>query len=160
MAKIFNGRYTAFPEDSFVVFIIGMRVNKIYQFWKWLPVAMEMPKMLKVLLTQKNKGLLGMESTIFWRGTALIQYWKSFDHLERFAKDKDDPHLEAWRRYNKKVGNNGSVGVFHETYKVEKGNSECIYANMPLFGLAKATKHITVKEARDTARARLNSTIE
>jgi hypothetical protein len=28
---------------------------------------------------------------------------------------------------------------------------------MPLFGLAKATKHITVKDARDTARGRMET---
>ena len=26
-----------------------------------------------------------------------VQYWKSFDHLERFARSGEWSHLEAWR---------------------------------------------------------------
>ncbi len=86
-----------------------------------------------------------------------MQYWKSFDHLERFARSKDDPHLPAWRRFNQKVGSNGSVGIWHETYMVEPGKCEAIYGNMPVFGLAKATQHIPASAAarRETARQRV-----
>ena len=31
----------------------------------------------------------------------------------------------------KKVGTNGGVGVWHETYIIDKGQYENIYANMP-----------------------------
>ena len=34
------------------------------------------------------------------------------------------------------------IGIWHETYLVEPGKFECIYGNMPLFGLAAATKHV------------------
>lgn len=36
---VFPGRYTAQLDGSFVVFIIGMRVNKLWAIHKWLPVA-------------------------------------------------------------------------------------------------------------------------
>ena len=45
----------------------------------------------------------------------------------------------AWKAYNNKIKDNGSVGVFHETYQIEKGASEAIYVNMPQTGLSKAT---------------------
>ena len=49
--KIFNGRYTAdSSESSFVVFIIGMRLNQIYKIWKWIPVFNSMGPMIKYRL--------------------------------------------------------------------------------------------------------------
>jgi hypothetical protein len=47
------------------------------------------------------------------------------------------------------------VGIFHETYIVERGNYEAIYSNMPPFGLAKATEHVPAIDRRETARRRL-----
>jgi hypothetical protein len=38
---------------------------------------------------------------------------------------------------------------------VERGNYESIYANMPVFGLAKATEHVRAVGGRETARRRL-----
>jgi hypothetical protein len=34
-------------EGEFVVFLIGMRINKPWELHKWLPVFLAMPKMLK-----------------------------------------------------------------------------------------------------------------
>ncbi len=42
MSKIFPGRFTAKFDESFVVFIIGMRINRLLQFSKWIPVAKAM----------------------------------------------------------------------------------------------------------------------
>ena len=48
-----------------------------------------------------------------------------------------------------------AAGIWHETFKVNAGNYEAIYQNMPAMGLQKAGRPITVTEARDSARARL-----
>ena len=48
-------------------------------------------------------------------------YFRSPEHLYRFAKDTSLPHLEPWRRFNRKVGSSGDVGVWHETYRVAPG---------------------------------------
>lgn len=42
MGKIVPGRYTANIEGSFVVFVIGMRINKFLYFWKWIPIITAM----------------------------------------------------------------------------------------------------------------------
>jgi Domain of unknown function (DUF4188) len=84
-----------------------------------------------------------------------VQYWRSFEDLERFARNPDDPHLPAWRHFNRTVGSDGSVGIWHETFIVERGNYEAIYSNMPLFGLAKATERVPAIGRRETARRRL-----
>lgn len=156
MAQVFPGRYTANAEGPFVVFIIGMRINKIRAVNKWLPVARAMPPMLETLEQHPEKGYLGGEQFLFWRGVGLIQYWRSFEDLDRFARNPADPHLAAWKRFNQAVGTGGEVGIFHETYLVGSGQYECVYGNMPRFGLAGAFDHVPAIGNRETARLRLN----
>ena len=156
MASIFKGRYTAQIEGPFVVFIIGMRVNHFWALRRWVPTAMAMGPMLQTLYThQQDKGFLGAQTFLYWRGVALVQYWRSFEDLERFARSKDDPHLKSWQRFNKAIGGDGSVGIFHETYQVQAGQHEAIYANMPAFGLAAATQHVPIAGRRQSARGRI-----
>jgi hypothetical protein len=155
MMTVMPGRYTAQIDEPFVVFLIGMRINKLRAVRQWLPTLMAMPPMLRELFTHPDKGML--DSRFFWSGRTilLVQYWRSFEHLERFARSADDPHLAAWRRFNQQVGKSDTVGVYHETYMVEPGKYETVYANMPVFGLAKASQHVPAVGRRETARRRL-----
>lgn len=155
MTRVLDGRFTAEVEDSFVVFIIGMRVNRLLAVRKWAPTAFAMGPMLRGLYGEPEKGFLGAETFLYWRGVALIQYWRSFEDLERFAKDRDASHLPAWRRFNRSIGGDGSVGIWHETYLVEPGRYEAIYANMPPFGLARAREPVPATGRRASARRRL-----
>jgi Monooxygenase af470-like len=43
--------------------------------------------------------------------------------------------------FNQRVGEDGTVGIWHETYQVAAGQYECVYNNMPRFGLAIAGTH-------------------
>jgi Monooxygenase af470-like len=155
MAKVIPGRYTAQIEEPFVVFMIGMRINTFFAFRKWIPVARAMGPMLSTLYQHPEKGFLGGEFYFKLRGIMLIQYWRSFEDLEKFARDKSEPHLGAWRQFNKAIGSDGSVGIWHETYLVEPGKYEAVYGNMPVFGLASATNHVPAVGRRETARRRL-----
>lgn len=155
MPQVMNGRFTAKMDEPFAVFIIGMRINDFLAVRKWVPTVRAMGPMLRELYKHPEKGFLGADFFLHLRGPMVVQYWRSFDDLERFAKNPDDPHLPAWRRFNQKVGSDGSVGVWHETYLVEPGNFEAIYANMPVFGLAKATEHIPAIGGKESARRRL-----
>ncbi|MCB1001473.1 MAG: DUF4188 domain-containing protein [Ilumatobacteraceae bacterium] len=157
------GRFTADvaaalddDADEFVVFVIGMRINQLWKVPKWLPVARSMGPMVAELMQHPEKGLLGFESS-FGRTTTMIQYWRSFDQLEHFAHDRDDPHLQAWRDFNTKVGSSGDVGVYHETYRVKVADYECVYVNMPAMGLAKATAHVPIARKGDAARDRITA---
>jgi hypothetical protein len=160
MAKVLPGRFTAQTGEPFVVFIIGMRVNKFFAFRRWIATAMAMGPMIRTLYQHPEKGFLGAQTLIAWRGITTIQYWRSFEDLERFARDKDDPHLTAWRKFNKTIGSDGSVGIFHETFLVDAGKYEALYGNMPVFGLAAATKHVPAIGKRETARRRLGGESE
>ena len=155
MAKVIPGRYTAHTDEPFVVFLIGMRINRIRAFRKWTATARAMNPMLRTLFTHREKGLLGAETFLYWRGVAVVQYWRSFDDLERFARSRLDPHLEAWRRYNKEIGADGTVGIWHETYMVQPKQYEAVYGNMPVFGLAKAMQHVPAVGRLETARLRI-----
>ena len=160
MAKVLPGRFTARTDEPFVVFMIGMRVNKFFAFRKWIATMMAMGPMLRTLYEHPEKGFLGAKTFFFWRGVMTVQYWRSFEDLEKFARDKDDPHLSAWRKFNKSIGSDGSVGIFHETYLVDAGKYEAVYGNMPVFGLAAATKHVPAVGKRETARRRLGGESE
>jgi len=157
MAQIFPGRYTARIEGSFVVFLIGMRVNRVFAVRKWLQVARAMPPMLAELSRQKELGFLSGETFLSWRGIAMLQYWKSFEHLTAYAQSREASHLPAWAAFNRAIANDGTVGIWHETYLVEPHHSETVYANMPRWGLAHAGDHLQVTGLRDSARQRISA---
>jgi len=146
--KINKDRMFASLEEDFVVFLIGMRINNLWKVHKWFPVAKAMPKMLKELVHNPSSGFLGFHNW-FGRNTIMIQYWRSFEHLEAYAKDKPGEHYPTWRDLNRKVRSSGAVGIWHETYEVQNGNYENIYVNMPAFGLRKVGKLISVSEKYD-----------
>jgi hypothetical protein len=108
---VYPGRYTAQVDGSFVVFIIGMRVNSLWAIHKWLPVARAMGPMVEHLLAHRDLGLLHAQPYVYWRGAALVPYWRSFDHLEQFARNLSLSHLDAWKKFNRAVGADGSVGI-------------------------------------------------
>lgn len=154
--KIFNGRYTAKTDGPFVVFLIGMRINKWWRFDKWIPVAIAMTPMLTTLFTHPEKGFLHAEFYWNFTGPVTIQYWRSFEDLENFARNPSDPHIGPWKKFNQAIGTSGVVGIWHETYLVEPNQSEVFYGNMPKFGLGAAMEHIEATGRRETARLRLS----
>ena len=162
MNKIFNGRFTANTDQPFVVFLIGMRINNFWRFDKWVPVANAMTPMLTTLFTHPEKGFLHAE--FFWNftGPVTIQYWRSFEDLENFARNPSEPHIGPWKKFNQAVGTSGIVGIWHETYLVEPNQFEVFYGNMPKFGLGMAMEHIEATGGRETARLRLkkNETLQ
>jgi len=130
------GRWVASYEGDMVVFLIGMRINRPLKVRQWMPVFAAMPRMLKWLDAHPQAGLLHYEQALRSpRSPMIIQYWRSFEDLERFARSPDAPHLEAWKRFNASVRDSGDVGIWHETYRVTGGASESIYGNMPPSGL-------------------------
>jgi Domain of unknown function (DUF4188) len=150
MADLAGRRMAAEIDGDFVVFLIGARVNSKLEVARSLVDLggrRGMRHMLDYLVAHPEKGLLAYEMGI----PTIVQYWRSFDHLEAFANDKDDPHLAVWRQYWRRVGRSGRTGIWHETYLVREGAYEAIYGNMPPHGLGKAGRLVPMSEA---ARAR------
>lgn len=159
MSQLFPGRYTVNVSEPFVIFLIGMRVNQFWAMKKWWSVSSAMGPMLKVLKENPEKGMLGAES--FFRvwplETCMVTYWRSFDDLIRFARSSDDPHLKPWQDFMKNIGGDGSVGIWHETYRVNPGDYESIYGNMPAFGLGKAFEPVPISEKTRKATERMGA---
>jgi hypothetical protein len=156
---IAKARMTADLDGEFVVFLIGMRINRPWKLHKWIPVAAAMGPMLRVLATRKDLGLLGFHTWISPTGPLVVQYWRSAEHLERFARDTTLPHHDAWRKFNQRVATSGAVGIWHETYVVAAGQHESVYVNMPRFGLGMAGEHLPVVRRGKTAAERLGSRV-
>ena len=91
VAKVYPRRMVAELDGDFVVFLFGLRINKPWKVHQWLPVFLAMPRMLKELYAHPECGFLGHESC----GFMLVQYWRSFEHLEAYARSKDHRHWPA-----------------------------------------------------------------
>jgi hypothetical protein len=155
MADIIARRVCAEIDGPFVVFLIGMRVNRWWKPWKYLPVFGAMGRMLPELLRDPGIGLLHARTHFGFPNVMLVQYWRSYEALEAYAAARDRAHLPAWAAFNKAIGSNGDVGIWHETYRIAPGDYENIYGNMPLWGLGAAgTLHDAVGP-RARAKARL-----
>ena len=155
MAKIIAERMAADIEGDFVVFLIGMRVNKLWKFGKWWPVANAMTVMLKELHARPSEetGFLGHQSLSMFN---MAQYWRSFDQLEDYARSKVAEHWPAWVEFNRKMkGARQDVGIWHETYLVRAGEYEAIYSGMPEMGLGKVSSLVPATGKREAARQRL-----
>ena len=148
--QVIPNRMTADVHD-FVVFIIGMRINKPWKIHKWLPVFLAMPRMLKELEAQPDSGFLGCI-----RGfPVIVQYWRSFEHLESYARSRDLQHWPAWMEFNKRVGSSrGDVGIWHETYLVPAGQYETFYSGMPPYGLGEDRQPGRCERQAESARER------
>ena len=148
-------RLTAPLDGAFVLVLIGMRINRPLRVDRWWPVASAMPRMVRELLQAPQLGLLHAESW-FGRTTLMVQYWRTLDQLLAYAHDKQAEHLPAWRDFNRAIGTDGTVGIWHETYLVAPGRHESVYVNMPPFGLARAGEGVPATGERATAARRLH----
>lgn len=151
---IHRERMTARLDGDFAVFMIGARINNPLQVRKWWSVMTAMPRMLTELYQQPDLGLLSHEMWVS-RTIILVQYWRSLDALLSYAKAREAEHLPAWRDFNKSIGNDGSVGIWHETYLAGPGTHENVYVNMPPFGLGKAGELVEARAGLQSAAGRL-----
>ena len=156
---IIDRRVCAELDGEFVVFLIGMRINKLWKFWQWSRVARAMPRMLIELAKQPQLGLLHARSHFGLRNIMVVQYWRSFEHLEAYAKNANAAHLPAWREFNQAIGSNGDVGIWHETFLIAPGRYESVYNNMPRYGLGAAGQIVDAVKGRREARQRLAASV-
>jgi hypothetical protein len=157
MARINKGRWTADTgADGKILFLIGMRINQPWKVWAWAPVFVAMPRMLVELQKNRSLGLLGKPRTLVSGRTIMVlQYWESFDKLNAYARSGENSHLPAWRAFNRRIRDNGSVGIFHETHEMSDARLETVYGNMPAFGLGAVTGVVPAGKRGQTSTARM-----
>ena len=153
MQRVDPGRTTHQHDGELVVFLIGMRVTRWWRPDLWVPVFAAMGPMLSELFRDPDSGLAGTRVTIGRRGPMHVQYWTSLDRHYAYASDWGQAHRPAWTAFNRRARKApGAVGVWHETFVVER--AESIYVGMPVEGLAAATRTVSVGPRGDAARAR------
>ena len=155
MSGRLDQRVCAEIDEGVVVFLIGMRINKLWKFWKWFAVARAMPRMLAELAADKELGLLEARPHFGLRNLWMLQYWRSAADLNAYAHAAERAHLPAWAAFNRLVGVSGDVGIWHETYVVGPGRYETVYVNMPPFGLGRVGRLVPATGARRNAAGRL-----
>ena len=137
-ARLLSARVTADIEGEFVVFLIGMHINRLRAVRQWSTAGAAMTRMLRELRVHLELGLLHAEGGWLFGGPAVVEYWRSYEHLDAHARAADAAHLPAWRAYNRLARTSDAVGIWHETYHVTPGSSEVVYNNMPEVGLLAA----------------------
>jgi hypothetical protein len=154
--QINPSRVVAKIEGDFVVFLIGLRLNKPWNpivFWQ--PLMAMRPMLAELKAAGPQSGLLHFERLGMLN---FVQYWRSFEHLEAYARNPSQKHWPAWVEFNRRMKRRrGDVGIWHETYLVKAGQYEAIYSGMPLHGLAAAGAATDVTASNDGARQRIGA---
>ncbi|WP_051966224.1 DUF4188 domain-containing protein [Kitasatospora mediocidica] len=157
--QVIESRVTDAHDGGVVVFLIGMRINRLRAVRRWWPVAQAMPAMLRELFADPDAGLLGARTMVGGglREITVVQYWKDADHLLAYATAADRKHRPAWQAFNRQARSSaGAVGIWHETYVVPAGGHESVYVAMPPFGLGKAAGIQPVASRGEAAAQRLD----
>jgi hypothetical protein len=144
-------------REPVTVFLVGMRINALRRPRDWLPVIRAMGPMITELFRQPELGLLGARSAWSGRTFTVITYWRSFEHLEAYARSDGHAHRPAWTAFYRRArASDGAVGLYHETYVARPGTAESLYVDMPQgFGLGGAVGSVPIPRTLDGARDRL-----
>ncbi len=140
-----------------VLFLVGMRVNRLRSVRRWWPVFTAMPTMLAELSRDPSLGLLGyrvgLESP---RAVTVRTYWRDVEALHAYARSGDHLHRPAWAAFHA-AGRSaaGVVGIWHETFDVPADGLESLYVAMPEQGLAAAFGSVPATGPLATAAGRL-----
>jgi hypothetical protein len=145
-------------REPVTVFLVGMRINALRRPRAWLPVMRAMGPMIAELVRRPELGLLGARSAWSGRTFTVITYWRSFEHLEAYARSADHAHRPAWTAFYRRArASGGAVGLYHETYGARPGTVESLYVDMPPgFGLGGAVGSVPIPSRLEGARDRLD----
>jgi Domain of unknown function (DUF4188) len=149
-------RLTTERHKDLVVFLTGMRINRLPAVRQWLPVFWSMLPMMREIQADPGSGLLGASTWLGRREILLVQYWGTYDQLVAYATSSSKKHRPAWNKFSQRRGKAATAaGVFHETYVVAPDRMETIYDAMPPILLGKATRTVAVSRSRNSSRERL-----
>jgi hypothetical protein len=130
-----------------VVIYLGMRVNRLSGFRRFLGLGPQIAKSVK----DAPDGLLLHES--FWfslRHGGMRQYWRDFESLEAWTRS--EPHRRWWKDF---LRDSAGTGFWHETYSA-RGGIEAIYDDLEQpIGMMKFAPLQPAKGPLFGARARL-----
>lgn len=90
------------------------------------------------------------------QGTLLVQYWRSMEHLQAYARSRTNKHNPAWKILFKKGKETTDYGFWHEAFEVKAGKYDAIYVNMPpiLLGNCVGTEIVDCSGKNATSKGR------
>lgn len=153
------GRKTVDIKGDFVVFHIGARAHKkLDQFFREMGDAFR--EMLQELEENPSLGCLGSEQFVGVTGFFIVQYWRSLDQLNAYARSSTNRHASAWAKVMRVVRKSNDYGIWHETFEVKEGNYECIFGACPpmMLGNCHQTSLIDCKGRNKSAAGRAGKT--
>ena len=142
------------PPEGTTLFLIGMSLPRLWHLRAWLGVFATMPRILVYLGRHPDAGLFSSQIYL-GRSLMVVTYWRSADHLRRFAADSDAPHRPAWDWFNRHFADTDAVGIWHETYVI--GEHESICVGMPPYGLTEAVGWEPVGRGTATSKQRMRA---
>jgi Domain of unknown function (DUF4188) len=86
----------------------------------------------------------------------MIQWWRSVDDIYAYASAAEHEHRPAWLEfYTVARSAPRAVTIWHETYAVQPGGAESVYAGARPFGLGAVAGTIPVSRRGEGARQRM-----
>lgn len=151
---IVTGPQTVDTEDEVVIFLVGMTINRPWRVRAWWPAFTAMPRMLRALQSDPDSGLLATRLMFGRRGPTVLQYWRSIEDLDRFARGKGTEHTKAWSAFMKSAASKGTdVGLWHETYRTTSPMRENLYFSTGPLGFSEAVPGLHPVEVRERTAA-------
>jgi hypothetical protein len=158
-------RVTHAFQGDLVLFLIGMRIHQPWRLDVVGRVFAAMPRMVAELERNRQAaargdaedlGFLSARYLLDGAHPMLLQYWRSTDHLYRYAADADLRHRPAWKAfYGYAAKAPEAVTIWHETYAVPAGGHESIYGGPARFGLAAIDGVVPIRQRGERARERM-----
>ena len=158
MAKVFTGRYSADVEGDFVVFLIGMRINKPWDVrgW-WHTFVVDAPDDQGARGEPRARPDLGAPG--WFGGPAVVQYWRSL-RAARPLRAQRGPAATSprGRSGTRPRGRPARSASGTRPTRCARASTRSIYGNMPRHGLATATAHVPVTAKGRSAARRIGAT--
>lgn len=160
---VLRGRYAPEIEGDFCVFHIGLILNGHIPSKEMKDIRDAFVAMHKELEADPEKyGFLGsttyVAANIRVDGPISLQYWRSQQQLNAYARDHMSKHFPNMLWTSKTMKSSPHIGIWHESFNVRAGEYEGIYVNCPQILLGKAGGVVPATGGRRTARGRLGVT--
>ncbi|WP_231855435.1 DUF4188 domain-containing protein [Tsukamurella pseudospumae] len=123
-------------DGDVIVFLIGMQPRPTWNLGQAVFLTRSMFGMQRELKRDRRRGgaigFLGGYNAFTTTGPMAVQYWRSFEDLERYARSTDFRHRPAWLKFYAMTHQDGRsrAGIWHETYRVPAGGHESIYGDL------------------------------
>lgn len=160
-------RVTHAYEGDLVLFMVGLRIHQPWRLGVVGRTFAAMPRMVSELERNRDAaergeaddlGFLNARLVLDGMHPTVLQYWRSTEHLYRYAADPDLRHRPAWKAfYGWAAKAPAAVTIWHETYAVPAGGHESIYAGPARFGLAALDGVVPIGRRGEHARERMGS---